>query len=116
MCRNGSFPQLESSIIHDRDLSKNYDTELSYLHLRAGESIPHVVYNQQNHRAHRFPDARPYLFQLQPPSFNGNECDGLSPFPLSWSDFPNRRWENADAQSTYASTCLCHAYPPGPTS
>jgi hypothetical protein len=35
----------------------------AHYHLRAGEGIPHVVYNQQNHRAHRFPDARPYLFQ-----------------------------------------------------
>ena len=33
VCRNWSFPQLESSIIDDRYLSKNYDTELSYLQL-----------------------------------------------------------------------------------
>jgi hypothetical protein len=36
----------------------------AHYRLQRGESIPHVVYNQQNHRAHRFPDARPYLFQF----------------------------------------------------
>ncbi len=35
----------------------------AHYHLQAGDSIPQVVYNQQNHRAHRFPEARPYLFQ-----------------------------------------------------
>lgn len=35
----------------------------AHYRLQTGESIPSVVYNQQNHRAHRFPDARPYLFQ-----------------------------------------------------
>ncbi len=36
----------------------------AHYHLQAGESIPLVVYNQQNHRSHRFPEARPYLFQF----------------------------------------------------
>jgi hypothetical protein len=45
----------------------------AHYRLQAGEGIPHVVYNQQNHRAHRFPDARPYLFQ-----FNHRHLMGMS--------------------------------------
>jgi len=40
--------------------------------LKTGESIPHVKFNQQNHRAHRFPEARPYLFQ-----YNGLHLAGV---------------------------------------
>ncbi len=48
---------------------KNLERVADLLHelyqLQPGEHIPHVSFNPQNHRAHRFTQAKPYLFQYQ---------------------------------------------------